>query len=172
MFLEELLDKYPEAKVILTNRDVDSFTVSFHQSFLKILEWKTLPYVAAIDPLLWRPYLFILQTVVNKWTYGDISNDKALRKSYIDHYAYIRSKVLKERLLEFHSKDGWDPLCGFLGKPVPKDEPYPRVNDAQWTVKIHGFIYYLRIWYCIRKYIAVGVILLIVIVIGYWKLVK
>lgn len=26
--------------------------------------------------------------------------------------------------------DGWEPLCEFLGKPVP-DEPFPWVNDAE-----------------------------------------
>lgn len=122
--------------------------------------------------MLWRPYLSILHTIVNKWTDGDISNDKALRRTYVDHYAHIRSKVPKERLLEFHSKDGWEPLCAFLGKPVPKDEQYPRVNDAKWTVQIHGFIYYLRIWHCTQKYFAAGAVLLIATGIGYWKLLK
>jgi len=27
------------------------------------------------------------------------------------------------------SADGWEPLCTFLGVPVP-DEPYPRVNST------------------------------------------
>lgn len=26
--------------------------------------------------------------------------------------------------------EGWEPLCKFLGKPIPK-EPFPRVNDAE-----------------------------------------
>lgn len=109
---------------------------------------------------------------MNKWTDGDVSNDKALRKTYMDHYAHIRSKVPKERLLKFHSKDGWEPLCAFLGKPVPKDEQYPRVNDAKWTVQIHGFIYYLRIWHCTQKYFAASAVLLIAVGISYWKLIK
>ena len=35
----------------------------------------------------------------------------------------------REKLLVFEAKDGWAPLCAFLGKPIP-DAPYPRVNDA------------------------------------------
>lgn len=41
----------------------------------------------------------------------------------------IRGLVPKERLLEWSVEDGWEPLCEFLGKPVP-DEPFPHVNAA------------------------------------------
>lgn len=40
----------------------------------------------------------------------------------------VRS-VPADRLLVFEAKDGWGPLCRFLGVPVP-DAPYPRVNDT------------------------------------------
>lgn len=30
--------------------------------------------------------------------------------------------------------EGWEPLCKFLGKPIP-DEPFPRVNDAEAATK-------------------------------------
>jgi hypothetical protein len=33
-----------------------------------------------------------------------------------------------ERLLVYSPKEGWEPLCTFLGVPVPK-EPLPRVNS-------------------------------------------
>ena len=42
----------------------------------------------------------------------------------------IRGLVAKDRLLEWSVEDGWEPLCQFLGKPVPKDEPFPRTNDT------------------------------------------
>ena len=41
----------------------------------------------------------------------------------------VRSVVPPEKLLEMELGDGWAPLCGFLGVPVP-DEPFPRANDA------------------------------------------
>lgn len=45
----------------------------------------------------------------------------------------IRGLVPKERLLEWSVEDGWEPLCSFLGKPVPK-EPFPNVNSAaKWA---------------------------------------
>lgn len=38
--------------------------------------------------------------------------------------------VPPEKLLVFEVKQGWEPLCKFLGKPVP-DQPFPHVNDTQ-----------------------------------------
>jgi hypothetical protein len=35
-----------------------------------------------------------------------------------------------ERLLVFDVKQGWGPLCAFLGVAVPEG-PFPRVNDAK-----------------------------------------
>ena len=34
-----------------------------------------------------------------------------------------------DRLLVFDVKEGWAPLCRFLGAPVPA-EPFPHLNDA------------------------------------------
>lgn len=41
----------------------------------------------------------------------------------------IRGLVPKERLLEWYIEDGWEPLCKFLGKPVP-DVEFPHANAA------------------------------------------
>ena len=41
----------------------------------------------------------------------------------------IRGLVPPDRLLEWDISDGWEPLCKFLGKPVP-DIPFPHANAA------------------------------------------
>ena len=41
----------------------------------------------------------------------------------------IKGLVPKDRLLEWYIEDGWEPLCKFLGKPVP-DVPFPHANAA------------------------------------------
>jgi hypothetical protein len=46
-----------------------------------------------------------------------------------EHCNMIRGLVESDRLLEWSVEDGWEPLCKFLGKPVP-EIPFPRVNDA------------------------------------------
>lgn len=47
--------------------------------------------------------------------------------------------VPPERLLVFEPKDGWEPLCKFLGKPVP-DQPFPHVNDTEQFQKFFSSI--------------------------------
>ena len=55
-------------------------------------------------------------------------------KNHIDD---VKRAIPKERLLIFESKDGWEPLCKFLGKEVP-NSPYPRSNQKenfhQWAL--------------------------------------
>jgi hypothetical protein len=45
------------------------------------------------------------------------------------HNAEVQKLIPKDRLLIFQAKDGWGPLCEFLGVPVP-DRPYPHVNST------------------------------------------
>jgi hypothetical protein len=52
------------------------------------------------------------------------------RQGYREHYANVRALVPPERLLEYRLGDGWEPLCDFLGKPIPK-EPFPQLNESR-----------------------------------------
>jgi len=57
---------------------------------------------------------------------------KKLDKSvmgYQRHNAFIQSVIPKDRLLIWNVKDGWEPLCKFLGKPVP-NTPIPHDNKT------------------------------------------
>jgi len=45
------------------------------------------------------------------------------------HNEEVKRRVPPERLLVYEVKEGWGPLCEFLGVPEP-DEPFPRLNDA------------------------------------------
>ena len=61
----------------------------------------------------------------------------ALREGYELHNAAVRRAVPPERLLEFNVKQGWGPLCAFLGVPEPPG-PFPWVTDR---VKVAGTLY-------------------------------
>ncbi|KAF2106985.1 P-loop containing nucleoside triphosphate hydrolase protein [Lophiotrema nucula] len=156
MFVDELLKAYPGAKVVLTNRDVESWAKSMNNTFFTITEWKTLPYLRKWDTIFWGPYQEILDTIMTQWGKGDRNDRAELQKYYLNHYENVRRQVPKERLLEFESKDGWGPLCEFLGKEAPEEE-YPRINDAKNTVRLHSFLYYYRIVKLLRQPFLVGV---------------
>lgn len=44
------------------------------------------------------------------------------------HNDMVRRLGKGRRFLEWDPRDGWEPLCGFMGTPVP-DCPFPRVDD-------------------------------------------
>lgn len=51
------------------------------------------------------------------------------KEKYREHYASVRKKRPKERLLEYKLRSGWEPLCAFLYKDVP-DVAFPKVNET------------------------------------------
>jgi hypothetical protein len=48
------------------------------------------------------------------------------------HNQAVRDAIDSARLLVFDVREGWTPLCRFLGVPIP-DEPFPRLNDSATT---------------------------------------
>ena len=55
------------------------------------------------------------------------SKEQKLKSCYKKHNLYVKSIVPKENLLVWNVKDGWEPLCKFLGKKVPAG-PIPHDN--------------------------------------------
>ena len=51
----------------------------------------------------------------------------------------VISKLPAARLLVWQVKEGWGPLCTFVGLPVP-EEPFPNVNDTPSVLRKIGII--------------------------------
>jgi len=64
------------------------------------------------------------------WYGGDMHDRGFMTDFFRRHTEAVLAGVPKERLLVFEVKDGWAPLCDFLGVPVP-DTPYPRENSTE-----------------------------------------
>jgi hypothetical protein len=47
----------------------------------------------------------------------------------------VKEAVPVSQLLVFKVSEGWEPLCAFLGVPVP-DTPFPNVNDRAEVKKL------------------------------------
>ncbi|KAH8647366.1 hypothetical protein BX600DRAFT_389775 [Xylariales sp. PMI_506] len=126
--VEELMDLYPAAKVILITRDPIKWWQSFNTVFTYVSAW-WVPVFASISPSLrWLPW------IVDAWVHD--ADKLASRLDIIKaHNQYIMDLVPKDRLLVMSLGEGWEPICRFLGKPVP-DEPFPRVNDAEAADKM------------------------------------
>jgi len=49
-------------------------------------------------------------------------NKDFMKQCYRKHNLYVIKSVPKENLLIWNIKNGWEPLCNFLGKPIPNSE--------------------------------------------------
>lgn len=121
-FARELVEMYPDAKVILTERDADSWARSVENTFGAFFtSWWTL-FKFHFDWKLW--YVLTFPDLFAPYWSGDQPNKTA----YLEYNAAIKKLVPKDKLLVYHVSQGWGPLCDFLGKEVPKVE-FPRGND-------------------------------------------
>lgn len=130
-FAEELVETYPEAKIILTTRDIDSW----HASVMKTVNWRANdPELRALAKVDWAAGLYhpMLRKFWDYFFYGDFETYGKQR--YEEHCQKIRELVPPENLLEFQVQSGWRPLCKFLGQPIP-EQPFPRSNDTDQFVQ-------------------------------------
>jgi hypothetical protein len=129
-FAEDLVAAYPEAKVVLVERDIDSWYKSYMHSVIGNMYHPVVQLIYHIDRFYIHPIGKIQITVVDGWMGIKSTRDAELKAKdrYREHYAMVRRVTPKERLLEFKLSDGWEPLCKFLGKPVP-DVPFPHLNE-------------------------------------------
>ncbi|ORY08588.1 P-loop containing nucleoside triphosphate hydrolase protein [Clohesyomyces aquaticus] len=135
-FVDEFVTNYPNAKIIITSRDVESWIKSMENVFYATISWKSINLFRRLDKEFWAKYVPFLERSLDFWTNGDRYNRDALRQGFHNHYKHVREISPKERTLEFNLRDGWAPLCEFLGKEIP-DEPFPFVNEAPDTAKMH-----------------------------------
>ena len=59
---------------------------------------------------------------------GRFENKAHALEVFKAHTEAVKRAIPEERLLVYDIKEGWEPLCAFLGVPVP-DAPFPRLND-------------------------------------------
>lgn len=125
-FAAELIAAYPDAKVILTNRDPDSWHRSTTKTIYQGIRDPTFQLLSHFDWAfqLYRPMLL---TLWDRMFQGDFENKG--REVFAAHYDLVRELVPKERLLEYEAADGWGPLVKFLGESMP-EEPFPFTNSA------------------------------------------
>ena len=138
LFYEDLIKKYPDAKIIQTTRDPESWYKSFcdtilwagNPSFLRKLKLGIrLPFSKHA-----RKFLGVMKfngSMIDEIFGKETKNNK---EHVISVYNQYNEKALnsipKERSLIFDVKSGWEPLCKFLNVPVPST-PFPKVNTSE-----------------------------------------
>jgi Sulfotransferase domain len=135
-FWRELMDRYPDAKVLLSVRDPDRWEPSFRETIWNMGHGESLLRLMAsarghVDPQ-WARYLKLVDRMfwTGKGTFAASGGERPeqLISEFKRHNEEVEATVPPERLLVWSVTEGWEPLCEFLEVPVP-EEQMPHAND-------------------------------------------
>ena len=117
-YYKELADAYPDAKVILTERDPETWFDSTQATIFA----NDVPEGAA------SPFPRMVRKVIHPLFDGRMHDKDTLISVFRAHNAQVRQAIAPERLLVYEVAQGWGPLCDFLGVAVPEGA-MPKVNS-------------------------------------------
>jgi hypothetical protein len=153
-FYRELMDYYPDAKVLLSVREPESWERSFRDTIWAMCHGETvMPLLARartqIDPR-WKRYMELVDRMFwgPQGTFAAGHAEPAqLIEQMLAHNERVKREVPAERLLVWNVTDGWEPLCEFLGVDVPAG-PLPHANDRDSFLErvIDGALGALTAW--------------------------
>ncbi|MFC3997669.1 sulfotransferase family protein [Nocardiopsis sediminis] len=127
-FWRELVAAYPDAKIILTGRDPEKWYASTYETIYRLSTW-----VARVAAPLFptaRGMAAMTRAVIWDGTFGGRFEDRAHAiEVFQRHMKEVVEEVPADRLLVYDVRQGWEPLCRFLGVEVPEGRPFPHVND-------------------------------------------
>jgi hypothetical protein len=142
---KEMFAKWPNAKVIFTVRDpaawqksvLDTIYLSRHLlrespgRFLapihRLLMPSTLRHMEWVNEYIWQQCFF--NHAPNVRSLSGPEGLALIEKRMAEWAAEVKATIPADQLLVFRVEEGWEPLCKFLGKPVPS-HPFPRVNET------------------------------------------
>jgi Sulfotransferase domain len=117
-FWPELSEANPDALVVLSVRSAQSWYASASATIFQVFD--------RVPPEL-QPWFEKMRELLGARFSADMDNPTAMMEAFEKHNQAVRDTVPASRLLEWTAADGWEPLCGRLGLPVPI-EPFPLTN--------------------------------------------
>ncbi|MBT8449302.1 MAG: hypothetical protein KJO69_06410 [Gammaproteobacteria bacterium] len=133
-FFRELVATYPDAKFVHTERNAESWADSFGGTIYTLLQGKDKA------PPEMQDWLAMASGVITKTGFPEGLDKNGLIHAFNAHNYAVKETIPADRLLVFQVKQGWQPLCDFLGVDAP-DEDFPRTNDrAEFWDRVNGNI--------------------------------
>jgi hypothetical protein len=130
-FWPQISAAFPDSLILLSVRDADAWWKSASNTIFVALATYFAP--DAPDDGWTRMGRGMMTTFTPGWQ--DEASAKAAYLAYNDH---VRESAPKDRFLEWHPEDGWDPLCAALDLDVP-DQPFPHANTTSDARRELGF---------------------------------
>ncbi len=135
-YYRELLEAYPDAKVLLSVRDAERWERSMRETVWGIYHGDLLithlsRATAKLNPA-WARYLELMTDMLweKRGTLADLHTERdGLIAAFERHNEQVKRTVPADQLLVWDVAEGWEPLCDFLEVDVP-DTPLPHLNDS------------------------------------------
>jgi hypothetical protein len=128
-FYEQFMERYPDAKVILTVRNPEQWYESARQTIYYVRHafpnWMRLfvprmrRFTRMLDRLIWDGMF-----------HGRFEDKPFVIEVFNRFNEQVRRVVPADRLLVYQVQEGWGPLCAFLDVPIPEGKPFPHLNDT------------------------------------------
>jgi hypothetical protein len=136
-FYRELADFYPEAKVLLSVREPESWERSIRETVWAVRNGESLIRLLSsaqgyISPC-WQGFLNMVDGLLwqGKGTFADGHAEPSQMIEVMNrHNEEVKASIPSERLLVWSVTEGWEPLCEFLEVPIP-GVPLPHINDRK-----------------------------------------
>jgi hypothetical protein len=130
-FYEQMIETWPDAPVLLSVRDPESWYESCVNS---IHAAKEMALKGELDGGDEEPPSPEVLKMINDLIWNGTFHGRFLEKNYAleefhRHNEEVKSKVPADRLLVWEVQEGWEPICRFLGVDVP-NTPFPHLNDT------------------------------------------
>jgi len=124
-FWRELRGVFPDAKFLLTERDPEAWYKSFSQTIQAVLQ---------IDPAGVTDPMRLAHGKMARYLISDLTFGGNFEKDHVIGVYKAHNEAVKRafgrQLLVYDVKQGWEPLCKYLGVPVPSAE-FPRTNTTE-----------------------------------------
>jgi hypothetical protein len=124
-FYEELLERNPDAKVLLSVRDSERWYESTRSTIYELTRISTRSFFSRVS-LAFLSLLRFGTFTIRPW---QIAEEIVLRGTFDGKFEDKRHAIEVFNRHNDELKEGWGPLCEFLGVEEP-NKPFPRLNDA------------------------------------------
>jgi hypothetical protein len=129
-FWAEMAEAFPDAVILLSERDPDSWWTSASNTIFRAIETYFGP--GAED----NGWTRMMQRMLPAFT-PDWRDESAAKAAYLAHNAHVRATAPPDRLVVWTTGAGWAPICEALGLPIP-DEPFPHTNTTSEAREMMG----------------------------------
>ena len=144
-FYEQLMERHPDAKVLLSVRDPEQWYESMRSTVYELAKLSrrspfsrvglALASLIRFGTFTTRPLQMGVE-IIWRGTFEGKFEDKLYAIGVFErHNEEVERRVPKGRLLVYEVKQGWGPLCEFLGVEAPA-KPFPHLHEAAETRRV------------------------------------